>query len=125
MPYVDAEIRAQWHLALEHVEDTMVSRMTPGALNYIITTLCDLYVARKGLGYTALNDVMGVLAGVDREFYRRVVVPYEDAKCAENGDVYSSAPYLPTTIPTRKPWPVTDLPLDQWGQWVREGTRHA
>lgn len=30
----------------------------------------------------------GALAGAKLEFYRRVAVPYENAKMAEHGDVY-------------------------------------
>jgi len=32
---------------------------------------------------------MGALEGAKLEFYRRVVVPYEEKKMKENGDVYN------------------------------------
>jgi hypothetical protein len=38
--------------------------------------------------YQRLNDALGALEGAKLEFYRRVVVPYEDWKMTENGDVY-------------------------------------
>ena len=40
------------------------------------------------LGYTELSSIMGVLECVKQEFYRRMVAPYEDKKCEENGDVF-------------------------------------
>jgi len=60
-----------------------------GELNYCITMLCLDYLADKKLSYALLNEVMGVLSCARAEFYRRVVVPYEQAKCDENGDVYA------------------------------------
>lgn len=57
----------------------------PGELNYIITTLIHEYIKRKGLSYTTLNDVLGVLSGVDLELKRCVIAPYEDKKRRENG----------------------------------------
>lgn len=61
---------------------------TPGELNYAITRLLVGYVGLKGKTYTHLNDCLGALSGATHEFYRRVVVPYEEGKMAENGDVY-------------------------------------
>ena len=64
---------------------------TPGELNYLITKLV-LEYARNSYGllsYQSINDVLGALEGAKLEFYRRVAVPYENAKMAENGDVYT------------------------------------
>ena len=38
-------------------------------------------------GYVRANTISGVLANVQREFYRRKVAPYEDEKMEENGDI--------------------------------------
>lgn len=43
---------------------------------------------RKGLKYDTINDILGALEGSKLEFYRRIAVPYENVKLAENGDVY-------------------------------------
>lgn len=61
---------------------------TPGDLNYHITRLLCRYVTEQGLSYRTLNDVVGALECAKQEFYRRVVIPYEDHKIIENGDVY-------------------------------------
>lgn len=71
----------------------------PGELNYAITAACLDYIEGRvaflrsmkqnsKVNYTMLNDVMGALESAKLEFYRRVVVPYEEEKIKENGDVY-------------------------------------
>lgn len=62
---------------------------TPGELNFAITRLINNYVQDKGLSYTHVNDALGALEGAKLEFYRRVVVPYEEQKRVVNGDVYT------------------------------------
>ena len=81
MPYITNSAKA-------HV-DTYAPQC-PGELNYAITRLISAYAARFGntYTYTTLNDVLGALEGAKLEFVRRVIVPYEDRKRAENGDVY-------------------------------------
>lgn len=59
-----------------------------GELNYLVTKLCSAFYARSEKRYQDCNDILGALDGAKLEFYRRVVVPYEDKKRAENGDVY-------------------------------------
>jgi len=58
-----------------------------GELNYILTTFINDYWSNGGR-YQQANDVLGALEGAKLEFYRRVVVPYEEDKIQENGDVY-------------------------------------
>lgn len=77
MPYIKAEDRAR----AEH------DPKTAGELNYAITMLVKGYV-KEGLSYQRINDIMGALEGAKLEMYRRVAVPYENAKMAENGDVW-------------------------------------
>lgn len=61
--------------------------ITAGQLNYAIHLLIDDYIIKNGLNYQTCNDVMGALQGVQQEFYRRKVAPYEDSKIKENGDI--------------------------------------
>jgi len=61
---------------------------TSGELNYTITRLCLSYLNRHGKNYATLSAIRGVLHDVHDELYRRVVVPYEQQKIEENGDVY-------------------------------------
>lgn len=62
---------------------------TSGQLNYAITMLLLRFVG-DAHSYKDLNDVMGAIESAKLEFYRRVVVPYEQAKLETNGDVYKS-----------------------------------
>ena len=69
-----------------------LARGTPpqdvGELNYIITGTIMEYLKRKGIRYASMNDVLGVLDAVAREFDRRIIADYEKQKREENGDVY-------------------------------------
>lgn len=66
--------------------------ITAGRLNYVISRLCDDFIMADGMGlsYDTLNEVIGVLACVQQELYRRVVAPYEDMKMQDNGDVFNA-----------------------------------
>ena len=65
---------------------------TPGELNYEISRMCDNFIMfnRGGVSYEGLNEVIGVLACVSQELYRRVVAPYEDQKMIAHGDVFNA-----------------------------------
>lgn len=63
--------------------------ITPGDLNFVITTICIDYMNYTGgQSYTKMNEIIGALECAKLEFYRRAVSPYEDKKIEENGDVY-------------------------------------
>ena len=81
MPYITADRRTSLSGKLD-------SAKVAGELNYLFTELVTNYCLEKKLSYQTINDVMGALEGAKLEFYRRVAVPYEDGKIAENGDVY-------------------------------------
>jgi len=85
MPYVKRSERARL--------DGGGEPATAGDLNYLITRQVDAYLARKGMSYANLNEVVGVLECAKLELYRRIVASYEDRKIAdpENGDVYTVA----------------------------------
>lgn len=63
---------------------------TVGDLNFLITSLCLSYLNshNEPLSYKCINDIIGVLECAKQEFFRRVAMPYENQKRAENGDVY-------------------------------------
>ena len=80
MPYIKESIR-----------DTVKNdtAFSAGELNYQVTCLLEKYRDLHGDGYDTFNDIIGALDCTKMEFYRRVVVPYEDEKLKENGDVYA------------------------------------
>lgn len=81
MPYITEERRR----ALKYKNNLPSSA---GELNYLFTELIKSYLRLKGESYQTYNDVVGALEGSKLELYRRKVVPYEDKKITENGDVY-------------------------------------
>ena len=82
MPYIKPVDRDR--LALP----ATISIETPGELNYLVTTLAQRYLETHGTSYATINAIVGALECSKAEFYRRVAVPYEEKKIAENGDVY-------------------------------------
>lgn len=84
MPYIHQGHRDKYR----RVFDQLDGIPTPGQLNYLITCLVKEYMGQDDLTYTVLNDIMGALESAKLEFYRRVVVPYEQGKIEENGEVY-------------------------------------
>lgn len=81
MPYISKEARSEIRLDIRDPE-------TPGELNYAITYIIDYYLKQKGISYTNINEVIGVLECAKLELYRRIAAPYEENKILENGDVY-------------------------------------
>lgn len=80
MPYINPSARA----------DIMFGTFpaSPGELNYRITQEIWEYIRQYGECYSSYNEVIGVLECAKLELYRRMIGPYEDRKCQENGDVY-------------------------------------
>jgi hypothetical protein len=73
-------------------EDRDVAKTLPlnaGELNFAITELVLGYLASFAPSYQKFNDAVGALECAKAELYRRAIVPYEDKKIKENGDVYS------------------------------------
>ena len=80
MPYIEQERRQVLDIYAGGAE-------TIGELNYIITKLVLRFLGSEP-NYASHNAVIGVLECAKQELYRRVVVPYEEKKREENGDVY-------------------------------------
>ena len=82
MPYIEHSRRKEM---LDN--DYCEGPKTAGELNYWLTLTIKDYWENTG-NYQGINDIVGALEGAKMEFYRRIAVPYEDKKIAENGDVY-------------------------------------
>ena len=81
MPYIKSNRR-------QDVEFNVDIR-NAGELNYYITKALCNYLIWNGVTYQKINDCIGALEAAKLELYRRVVIPYEDKKIKENGDVYT------------------------------------
>lgn len=94
MPYIKEDRRADLKTALDALLEVLDST-SAGELNYVVTRIMiDHLKFEKALGYEKVNTLIGVLECAKLELYRRVIIPYEDRKIADNGDVYP--PYLAT-----------------------------
>ena len=87
MPYIKQNMRP---LIDSHLDELRVVIHSPGELNYATTRLVLNYLASDNSpqGYYVINEVIGALECAKLEFYRRLVIPYEDMKINQNGDVY-------------------------------------
>lgn len=88
MPYVKQERRR----VLDPNINGLISRCTSGGdITYCIYRLLVGLVTQQkngeGLKYNYLAGLLGCVTSAREEFYRRIVVPYEDNKIIENGDV--------------------------------------
>ena len=81
MPYIEPHRR----VILNNHDD---SPQTIGEMNYLITRQLSFWLKGRTESYTSYNEVIGMLECIKQEFYRRAVVPYEENKKKENGDVY-------------------------------------
>ena len=60
-----------------------------GELTYVLTCIIERYREHHEDRYQIFAEIAGALDGAGKEFYRRVVAPYEDEKQRVNGDVYA------------------------------------
>ena len=81
MPYIQPNLRRL-------LDDVYFANMaiTPGEFNYVLTQLV-LAFWHRNRTYTNIAAITGVLVNIKDEFTRRVVVPYEEGKRYENGDI--------------------------------------
>lgn len=80
MPYLD-------HNNKERLLDHMYPE-TGGELNYLINIMMLRFWSKSKKNYEALNTISGAATEALAEFRRRVVVPYEENKIKENGDIF-------------------------------------
>ena len=90
MPYISKENKEVLKECLESLAgrlDDFSSDFFPSTLNYIIYYLIKARIREWELSYKLINDIIGALECCKQEFYRRIVIPYEDKKIRENGDI--------------------------------------
>jgi hypothetical protein len=82
MPYIKQEDRAKFD---ESAVKLGATADCAGELNYIITVILHTYLKKKGIKYSNINEVLGVLTAAQLELYRSIASPYEDIKIKESG----------------------------------------
>lgn len=101
MPYIPDERR-------DHLDTDSVARNT-GELTFEITRLIDAYHDAHEDNFQTRSEIIAALECAKLELYRRVVSPYEDKKCEENGDVYEAH--------DTRTWDLADrIKYATWGQ---------
>lgn len=80
MPYIKIADR-------QRLEGPRSFAKNAGELNYELTKVVKRYIGLD-FNYQKLNDAIGALEGCKLELYRRIVIPYEDKKIKEHGDVF-------------------------------------
>ena len=71
----------------KHLNSTIDEVKNTGDLNYCIYKLCKLWVKREGINYENLSNCIKTFECAKLEFYRMILVPYENKKIEENGNV--------------------------------------
>ena len=90
MPYISKFDRG----TLDPYLEPLISKVkTPGHLNYCITCLLLSFLPpREARTYRTLSTIRSVLYDIADEYYRRMMVPFEEEKRKANGDVYPNEP---------------------------------
>lgn len=81
MPYIESKINRTDLICGERFPENA------GELNFLITSIIHLYIKEKGLKYSSINEVIGVLECAKLELYRQIAAPYENKKKRENGAI--------------------------------------
>ena len=84
MPYIKRERRK---ILDAHLEECAAKIETKGELNYCIYKLATLLIGRIGESYDKLSMCSSAMEHAKMEWYRRRLVPYEERKIEENGDI--------------------------------------
>jgi len=94
MPYIDPEIRDELDSSIDKLVCSINDWRSPahqaGLINYAVASLIFRLLCTHSFTYNDLNQVIGALECCKLELYRRLVVPYEDKKMQENGDVFNN-----------------------------------
>lgn len=89
MPYIPQADRAKFDYGLLGIKNAIHEHgLSNGELNYLMTRLAVMYLAKHGTSYNTISDVVKAFECAKLEFYRRCVAPYEQKKLDSNGDVY-------------------------------------
>lgn len=83
MPYIEPELRSKY-LTIQSGFQAL-GNLPAGDANYILTRFIQTFPKSR---YEELERIVGRLELVKLEYWRRVVVPYEDQKRQANGDVF-------------------------------------
>lgn len=81
MPYIPQEQRNKYQ---DLINDIIALQPNIGEINFIFTSILK---GMKANSYLEHCLMMGTLSCVAEEYYRKIVVPYEEKKIIENGEL--------------------------------------
>lgn len=91
MPYIKQEDREIYdeeiHKLVEKLTNFENKNVISGHINYVFSKILWNIFRKNGPSYTLGNNLMGVLACVSQEFYRKQLSNYENLKEKENGPI--------------------------------------
>ncbi len=88
MPYIKQERRKELDGLIESLSKELKKTDSVGDYNYTITSLFHkMIIGRGGVRYKTINDINGILIGVQDELNENIFAPYEKKKAKENGSV--------------------------------------
>lgn len=92
MPYINQEQRDHLDKDIDHIVSILNSisgdRGLDGNVNYIITQIVNRAYNTPYANYKTLSKGVAAFECAKLEYYRRVMVPYEEEKIRIEGDVY-------------------------------------
>ena len=91
MPYIKIGDRIKYKIGIQRLADAFAAASAgDGDLNYVLTSvaLAWLEYHQPPHNYALRSDVVKAFECAKLEWYRRMLVPFENGKIAENGDVY-------------------------------------
>jgi len=92
MPYVAEKWKYKYQKCIENlssrlIEDTFGGRENNGVVVYAIYLMLKRIYSRGVSDFEVKSNALKVLESAKLEYYRRVLVPYEEEKIKINGDV--------------------------------------
>ncbi len=84
MPYITPEKRKELDGLLNELAGKVEKE---GELNYCFYKLSSLLIERTGKSYSRLSMCSSAMEHAKLEWYRKYLVPYEEKKIEENGDI--------------------------------------
>ena len=88
MPYIKQERRKELDEIVENLSEELKKTDSVGDYNYTITLLFHkMIIGRGGVRYKTINDINGIIKGVQDELNENIFAPYEKLKKEENGPV--------------------------------------
>ncbi len=86
MPYIEGVMKNEMQ---DSIDELSTFILTKGDLNYVICELVGRFILDDDLTYTKMSEKIDAVHDAEAELRRRILVPYEELKIDQHGDVPS------------------------------------